>query len=258
MQDEYLWGTSTRLSPEAPVPVVSVQRTEKRPGGAANVAANIEAMGVPVARIFGGGERIRKLRIIAGNQHVARIDYDYQQIAIQPDAAFRDALDRCDMVVAVDYGKGALANVQALMDAANGKPFLIDPKGHDYARYRGATLIKPNREEMRDVIGGWGSQDYLDSKAQRILNEFDIGSILLTQAADGMTLYTDTATLHEPSQNHAPLDVSGAGEAALSAYAAALVNGYELASCLRFAAKAAGIAISRQGTTVCTQEEVFG
>ena len=257
MQDEYLTGTSTRLSPEAPVPVVSVQRTEKRAGGAANVAANIEAMGVPVERIFGGGERIRKLRVMAGGQQVARIDYDYPQVAIQPDAAFRDAVDRCAMVVAVDYGKGALAGIAALIAASPRTPWLIDPKGHDYARYRGATLLKPNANEMRELVGGWASQDELDFKARQFLAASGIESILLTQSAEGMTLYTRTATMHEEAQNRAPVDVSGAGEAALSAYAAALAKGYELASCLRFASKAAGIAIGRQGTTVCTQEEVF-
>ena len=257
MQDEYLSGTCTRLSPEAPVPVVSVQRTEKRAGGAANVAANIEAMGVPVERIFGGGERIRKLRVMVGSQQLARIDYDYQQVAIQPDAAFRDAIDRCGMVVAIDYGKGSLAHVQALLAAANGKPFLIDPKGHDYDRYRGAKLLKPNRNEMRELVGGWSSTEELDFKARQFLAASGIESILLTQSAEGMTLYTRTDTLHQEAENRAPVDVSGAGEAALSAYAAALAKGYELGSCLRFASKAAGIAISRQGTTVCTQEEVF-
>ena len=257
MQDEYLHGTCTRLSPEAPVPVVSVQRTEKRAGGAANVAANIEAMGVPVERIFGGGERIRKLRIIAGGQHIARIDFDVPQQPIEPDAAFMDAIDRCDLVVAVDYGKGALAGIAALLSASARTPWLIDPKGHDYARYRRAALLKPNREEMRELVGGWASREELDFKARQFLASAGIESILLTQSAEGMTLYTRTTTLHQEAENRAPVDVSGAGEAALSAYAAALAKGYELASCLRFASKAAGIAIGRQGTAICTQEEVF-
>jgi len=256
MQDEYLTGTCTRISPEAPVPVVSVKRTEKRAGGAANVAANIEAMGVPVERIFGGGERIRKLRVMAGGQQVARIDYDYQQTAIVPDAAFTEAVARCDLLVAVDYGKGSLDGVQALIRAAAGKRVLIDPKGHDYARYRGAALLKPNREEMRELVGGWSSKEELDFKARQFLAASGIESILLTQSAEGMTLYTRTDTLHQAAENTAPVDVSGAGEAALAAYAAALAKGYELASCLRFASRAAGIAIGRQGTTICTQEEV--
>ena len=256
MQDEYLHGFARRLSPEAPVPVISVQRTEKRPGGAANVAANIEAMGISCERIYGGGERIRKLRLLSGRQHVARIDYDYPQAAIAPDAAFMEAVGRCALIVAIDYGKGSLDGIQALIAAA-GKPVLIDPKGHDFARYRGATLLKPNREEMRELVGGWSTPEELDFKARQFLLQSGIESILLTQAEDGMTLYTRTETLHAPSDNRIPLDVSGAGEAALAAYAAALIKGYGQKNCIRFASKAAGIAISRLGTTVVSAEELW-
>ena len=257
MRDEYWTGFARRLSPVAPVPVISVTHREERPGAAANVAANIEAMGVPCERIYGGGERIRKITVTAG-QHVVRLDFDAPQRAIEPDAAFMEALGRCDLVVALDYGKGSLANIAALIQADKGKPFLIDPKGHDYAKYRGAALLKPNRDEMRELVGGWGSREEMDYKARQFLHQSGVGSILLTQAADGMTLYTRTDTLHQEAENRAPVDVSGAGEAALSAYAAALARGYIATACFLYANKAAGIAITRHGTTVCTQEEVFG
>ena len=257
MRDEYWTGHARRLSPVAPVPVISIQHTETRPGAAANVAANIEALGVPCERIYGGGERIRKITVTAG-QHVARLDFDHPQRPIEPDAAFLESVERCDLVVALDYGKGSLANIAALIAAAKGKPFLIDPKGHDYARYRGAALIKPNRNEMRELMGGWGSREECDYKVRQVLHASGIESILLTQAADGMTLYTRDATLHQAAQNPAPVDVSGAGEAALSAYAAALAKGYELGSCLRFASRAAGLAIAKAGTVVLTEEQVFG
>lgn len=257
MLDEYWTGFARRLSPVAPVPVISVTRREERPGAAANVAANIEAMGVPCERIYGGGERIRKITVTAG-QHVARLDFDHPQTPIEPDAAYREAVGRCDIIVALDYGKGSLANVQALIQAAQGKPFLIDPKGHDYNRYRGASLLKPNQDEMRALVGGWADQDELDFKARQFLVASWVESILLTQAGDGMTLYTRTETQHLPAENPAPVDVSGAGEAVLAAYAAALAKGLGPKSCLLFASKAAGIAISRHGTTVCTQGEVFG
>ena len=126
MQDAYWQGTVSRISPVAPVPVVSVQGTETRAGAAANVANNIEAMGVPVERIFGGGKRILKITVLSERQHMARIDFDYPQEPIEPDAAFLDAVDRCGMIVAMDYGKGSLANIQTLIQAA-GKPFLIVP-----------------------------------------------------------------------------------------------------------------------------------
>ena len=246
MQDEYLHGSSTRLSPEAPVPIVAVQRTEHRAGGAANVAANIEAMGVPVTRLFGAGEPIRKLRLLSGRQHVARIDYDHPQPPILPDDAFLEALALCSLVVAVDYGKGSLAGIAALIRAAGDIPVLIDPKGHDWERYRGAALVKPNRDEM------------LQGDARQIMATYGIGAILLTQAAEGMTLYTRTETLHQPSENAAPVDVSGAGEAVLAAYAAALARGYSDAEALPIASRAADLAISRFGTVVLTAEEVFG
>lgn len=257
MRDEYWTGYARRLSPVAPVPVISVTHREERPGAAANVAANIEAMGVPCERIYGAGERIRKITVTAG-QHVARLDFDHPQRAIEPDAAFMEALGRCDLVVALDYGKGSLANIAALIAAGQGKPFLIDPKGHDYAKYRGAALLKPNRDEMRELVGGWGDREEMDYKARQFLHQSAVEAILLTQSAEGMTLYTRTETLHAEATNSAPVDVSGAGEAALSAYAAARAKGYSAAQAVPYASRAAGIAISRHGTTVCTEGEVFG
>lgn len=257
MLDEYWGGTVSRLSPVAPVPVVSVKHQETRAGAAGNVAANIEAMGVQVERIFGSGERIRKITVTA-SQHITRLDFDHPQRPIEPDSVFMELLERCDLVVALDYGKGSLVNIAALIKAAKGKPFLIDPKGHDYSRYRGAALIKPNRDEMRELVGGWSSCDERDYKARQFMNKSDIESILLTQAADGMTLYTRTDTCHRDSENKSPIDVSGAGEAALSAYAVSLANGYEAVSCLRFASRAAGLAIAQPGTVVLTEEQVFG
>lgn len=259
MQDEYLRGSATRLSPEAPVPVVSVAHTETRPGGAGNVAANIESMGIPCERMYGGGDRIRKLRLMAGRQHIARIDYDYPQTPVEAKDAYHAALMRCEIVVFIDYGKGSLAHIQALLAFAHslGRKTLIDPKGHDFAKYRGATLIKPNREEMRELVGGWASNEQRDAKAHAFLQASGIESLLLTQAADGMTLYTPDATLHQPAENSAPVDVSGAGEAAIAAYAVALAKGYSYAECLRYASRAAGVAISRQGTTIVSAEELW-
>ncbi len=257
MVDEYWYGKTSRVSQEAPVPVVAVSRTETRSGGAGNVANNIEAMGVQVERIFSGSERIRKIRLISGAQHVARIDYDHPQDAIPPNAAFREALERCGLVVAVDYGKGSLGAIAALIRAANGTPVLVDPKGHDLERYRGAALIKPNREEMKELVGGWSTQDDLDFKARQFLLACGIGSILLTQGADGMTLYQRGETIHMPAEAVTAVDVSGAGEAALAAYAAGLAKGYAPKTCLKFASRAAAIAVSRPGTVVIKAEELW-
>lgn len=254
MTDCYWHGSVSRISPVAPVPIVRVDRTEARPGAAANVAANIEAMGVEVERIFGTGGPIQKITVYAG-QHIARLDFDCPQTPILPDEAFLEAAIRCDLIVASDYGKGSLARISDLI-AASGRPFFIDPKGHDYTKYRGAALVKPNRDEMRDLLGGWSTPEEMDSKARQFLASSGVGSLLLTQAGEGMTLYTPNATLHQEAQNKAPVDVSGAGEAALSAYAVAFLKGYELGSCLRFASKAAAIAISKPGTVVVSNEDL--
>lgn len=261
MQDQYWRGEVTRVSPEASVPILTVKNVETRAGGAANVANNIEAMGVQVERLFGRSpERIQKIRLLSASQHIARVDFDHPQEPVAPDATFADALGRCQFVVFVDYGKGSLAHIASLLNLcrAVGRPALIDPKGHDYAKYRGATLLKPNLVEMRDLVGGWANQDELDFKARQFLASAGIESMLLTRAAEGMTLYTKDSTIHVPADNPKPVDVSGAGEAALAAYAAALAKGYEPGSCVRYASKAAGLAIGEQGTVVCTEAEVFG
>ena len=261
MVDVYWYGGVSRISPEAPVAVVQVARTEHREGAAANVANNIEAMGVPCERIFGSSkERIHKIRLLAKSQHVVRIDFDHLQTPLECNAAYDDALGRCAIVVFVDYGKGSLTNVQALISKAReaNRIVFVDPRGHDFGKYRGATMLKPNREEMKELIGGWTTQDELDFKARQFLLASGIESILLTQAADGMTLYTRTDMLHLGAEPGDVIDVSGAGEAALAGYTAAIAKGYNPHDAARFANKAAGLCIGRFGTTVVTQAEVFG
>lgn len=260
MRDRYLWGDIRRISPEAAVPVVRIEREESREGAAANVANNIEAMGVPCERIFGGGERIEKIRVIARGHHFARLDYDYPQKAIEPDDLFSEACDRCGIVVMLDYGKGSLSRIQELIAVALAKEckIFVDPKGHDYAKYRGVTMIKPNHEEMRELVGGWSSQAELDFKARQFLASSGIESILLTQAAEGMTLYTLSSTEHFRAEAKEVVDVSGAGETAIAAYAAAIAKGAPSGDAARLANRAAGLACAKFGTTVITGEAVFG
>ncbi len=261
MQDNYWFGNVSRISPEAPVTIVAVDRTERREGAAANVANNIEAMGVPCERIFGASkERIQKIRLLAKKQHVVRIDFDHPQTPIPCDVAYEDALQRCEIVVFVDYGKGSLANVPDLIAKARQwkRAIFVDPRGHDFDKYRGATLLKPNREEMKELVGGWTTQDELDFKARQFLLASGIESILLTQATEGMTLYTRADTLHVKATPAEVVDVSGAGEAALSGYTAAIAKGYNPAEAVKFANKAAGLCIGRFGTVVVGEAEVFG
>lgn len=260
MTDVYWESTVSRVSPEAPVVIAGVQRTERRGGGAANVANNIEAMGVACERIFSQSQRIEKVRIFTPSQHLIRADFDYPQAPIPCDESYGEALARCEIIVFIDYGKGALANVQALITAARqaGRTVLVDPKGYDYAKYRGATLIKPNRDEMKELVGGWANQDELDFKARQFLLSSQIESILLTQGADGMTLYTREGTTHAKAEAQTLVDVSGAGEATISALAAGLAKGMALTDALARASRAAAIACSRFGTTTVTAAEVFG
>lgn len=260
MSDLYWHGEISRISPEAPVPVVAIKKVEKREGAAANVANNIEAMGVQVERLYGySSERIEKIRLMGHGQHIARVDFDRPQHPIQCDVSFAESVARCEIVVFSDYGKGSLSNIQALIGIARSinRTVLIDPKGFDYAKYRGATLIKPNRDEMRELVGGWSNQDELDFKARQFLVASGIDAILLTQGIDGMTLYNRAETIHLESENKTPVDVSGAGEAVLSAYAAALAKGMRPNECLRYANKAAGIAVSKFGTVVVKAEELW-
>ena len=183
MNDIYWSGIVNRISPEAPVPLITVKDVETRQGAAANVANNVEAMGIPCERFFGSGRRIEKIRIFS-TQPIVRVDFDYPQEPIEPDATFEDALRRCDIVILVDYAHGALEKVAALIQLARtySRTILVDPKGVDYNRYRGATLIKPNKYEFKELVGGWRNQDELDFKARQFLLSSDIESILLTQS----------------------------------------------------------------------------
>jgi len=261
MLDRYWHGEVSRISPEAPVPVVAVHRTEERRGGAANVAANIEAMGVPCSRIFSPSEEmVVKLRIIGRNQQVVRIDFDHPQESIDENDSYLKAIREASVVVFSDYGKGALKNVKTLIKIAKslGKRVFIDPKGHDYERYRHADMIKPNINEMKELVGGWSTEEELSKKARRLMQEGGIGSILLTRADKGMTLYDGPTTTQIPAVAKEIYDVSGAGDTAIAAYAVANLKGFDAIECARFANRAAGIVVARFGTSVASEEEVFG
>jgi rfaE bifunctional protein kinase chain/domain len=256
MLDRYWFGDVSRISPEAPVPVVRMIREEERPGAAANVARNIEAMGGSCIRVFGGGRPIEKVRLIAKSQQVARVDFDYEQNAIMS----LPGIEQCGIVVFSDYGKGSLSRVQQLIVEAkeHGATVLVDPKGHDYDRYRGADVIKPNLQEMKELVGGWSSEDQLFDKAERLRSEAGIGAILLTRADKGMSLFTHEKILNIPAIAKEVYDVSGAGDTAIAAFAVALSRGNSLLHAAEYANKASGIVVGRFGTAVATKEEVFG
>jgi D-glycero-beta-D-manno-heptose-7-phosphate kinase len=255
MRDVYWHGEVTRISPEAPNPVISVKRVEERDGAAANVSANVLAMGVGVSEIYGESpEKITKIRAVANGQQVYRLDFDYPQHAVTT-----IPVSNVKVCIFVDYGKGTLANVQDLIKQAKdaGATVLVDPKGYDYSKYSGADVVKPNLDEMKVMVGGWKDEHDLTMKAQKIRLDANIGAILLTRGPDGMTLYDYKGATHIPAEAKNVLDVTGAGETAIAALGVSLHRGYSLEKAMFYANKAAGIVVGRFGPSIATEEEVF-
>ena len=285
MLDRYWFGDVTRLSQEAPVPVVRHQREEQRAGAAANVALNCRAMGVETTLLSAiGGDQIsfvlehmvkdaiflhhtagttQKLRVIGKQQQITRIDFDYQTpdaYAAKLSVKFSLIMKDYDIIVFSDYGKGALGYVADMIDSARkaGKIVLVDPKGHNYEKYRGASVIKPNLDEMRDMVGGWDSDLELADKADKFIKDGGFEAVLLTQAANGMTLFVnDRAPFHVKAQARNVFDVTGAGDVAIAAFAVSLAKGIDWNNATTFASKASGLSVERFGTVAITEDEVF-
>ena len=288
MLDRYWFGNVHRISPEAPVPVVHVTRVEERPGGAANVARNITALGGgctllsvagndEAARILEGllaQDRVKaslhrdpglsttvKLRVIGQQQQLLRIDFErapsHEVLAAKLDE-YERLVDAADAVVLSDYGKGALERVPDMIELArrHGKPVLVDPKGEDYARYRGATLLTPNRAEFRQVAGRWSDEADLNRRAQKLRAELDLDALIVTRSEEGMSLFTATESHHEPTQAREVYDVSGAGDTVIGVLALMVAAGADLHGAMRVANHAAGIVVGKLGTAVATREEL--
>lgn len=288
MLDRYWFGEVSRISPEAPVPVVKVERGEERLGGAANVARNAAALGARcmLLSVVGTDEAGRiiekllaeegidtslhedaelsttiKLRVIGRQQQLLRIDFENwptHEVLRAKLAEFEQLLPRCDVVVMSDYGKGGLTHITEMIRLAHSaaKPVLVDPKGEDYARYAGATLITPNRAELRQVVGKWSSEAELADKAQRLRETLGLEALLVTRSEEGMTLFGAQGTVHEPAQAREVYDVSGAGDTVISALAVMLGSGLDTVSAMRIANRAAGIVVGKLGTAVVHLDEL--
>lgn len=254
MIDRYLWGDVTRISPEAPVPVAKIYKIEERHGGAANVLANVEAMGSKAIGVFGTDQPpVVKIRVIGKNQQMLRIDFDCWQTPIQPTEIPKEP----NIIILADYGKGTLSQIEQLMPLFNGT-ILVDPKGFNYERYRGAHLIKPNLDEMKELVGGWLTEAQLVEKAQNLRAELGLKGILLTRASAGMTLFMEDEVENITATPQEVFDVSGAGDTAIAAFACALDRRYDWYAAAKCANKAAGIAVQHFGTYVVSEKEVFG
>lgn len=286
MLDRYWHGDVTRLSQEAPVPVVRTMHEENRAGAAANVALNIAAMGgdVTLIGITGDDENGRildkllsgirrdllwgrstktttKLRVIGRKQQICRVDFDQQPgeaVVKELQACALRRIDESDIVVISDYAKGALADVGNLIKHARaaGKTVIVDPKGADYDRYRGADLVKPNLDEMRHVSGAWHSESDLSFRACQMRLKHDFGAILLTRGEDGMALFDAAGEKHIRAAAREVYDVTGAGDTVMASIAVELSKGRTLTEAATTANYAAGIAVGKFGTAVVTMQEI--
>ena len=289
MLDRYWFGEVSRISPEAPVPVVKVSRLQERPGGAANVALNIAAVGgKPLLLSVVGGDEAGdclkrlleqaditaqlhcdpelstsvKLRVIGRQQQLLRIDFETEpghEILATKLTDFELRLAQTDVVLLSDYGKGGLRHIERMIEMARaaGKPVLVDPKGDDYTRYRGATLITPNRTEFREVAGRWKSEDDLTARAQKLRHDLRLEALLITRSEEGMTLYRENGTVHVPTVAREVYDVSGAGDTVIAMLAVMLAAGQPMDEAMRWANKAAGIVVGKLGAAVVHPEELF-
>ena len=286
--DRYWFGDVNRISPEAPVPVVLVKRTEERPGGAANVARNITALdgaatllsvvgndeaGDSLARLL-DAERVKhnlhrdaelsttvKLRVIGQQQQLLRIDFERMpsgEVLASKLDDFERQVDAVDAVVLSDYGKGGLAHVARMIEAArrHGKPVLVDPKGSDFSKYRGATLLTPNRSEFREVAGRWKDEPDLVRRAQQLRAQLDLEGLIVTRSEEGMSLFTAKESWHEPTRAREVYDVSGAGDTVIGVLALMVAAGADLHAAMKVANHAAGIVVGKLGTAVARRDEL--
>lgn len=288
MLDRYWFGEVSRISPEAPVPVVKVERIEERLGGAANVARNAAAVGAKTAllsvvgddeagrslsRLLADGEidaglhvdraidTTVKLRVIGRQQQLLRIDFETapsHEILQAKLAEFEKRVVEADVVILSDYGKGGLTHIAEMIRLARaaGKPVLVDPKGDDYAKYAGATVITPNRSELREVVGRWSSEADLFAKAQKLRAELGLEALLVTRSEEGMTLFSEGETHHQAALAREVFDVSGAGDTVIATLAVMLAAGASWDEAIRAANIAAGIVVGKLGTAVVTREEL--
>lgn len=290
MLDTYYLGSTQRISPEAPVPVVNIHSVEKRPGGAANVALNIAALGGEVrlvsvtgddpsagdveAELHAAGvmtdflkldyiQTIVKQRILSQNQQLLRLDFEQPlQLSTQEPIRqkFQQHLDWANIVVLSDYAKGVLRpNVRLFIEAARAKniPILVDPKHHDLSFYRGATLLTPNFKEFKAAVGDVLNESDLIEKGRQCLHDGDFSAILVTRGAEGMTLLEkERPEYYLPARGREVFDVTGAGDTVIATIAAALAVNYPLTTAVEFGNAAAGIVIGKVGTATLRVQEL--
>lgn len=290
MLDRYWFGSAQRISPEAPIPVINIQETEDRLGGAANVALNLRALGkeVILAGAIGKdleGQRfselchlhqiethyltadqfqtITKLRIISRQQHMLRCDFEQQGSVHQPTEQYIHELfkliEQSKIVILSDYQKGFLSDPQCLIQHANQFkiPVIVDPKGKDFTKYRNATLLTPNRSEFETIVGQATSEDDFISKAESLRAELNLTALLITRSEEGMTLIQkDELPFTIPAIAKDVYDVTGAGDTVIATIAAMLCEGQSLKDAMGASNIAASIVVSKLGASQVTRQEL--
>ncbi len=289
MLDRYWFGAVERISPEAPVPVVRVASEQERVGGAANVALNVKTIGGSVTLLSMVGEdeparRLRelldahgvgtvlgqdprmqtivKLRVIGRNQQLLRVDFEREpdhEVMAQMLGDFERELASHDVVLFSDYGKGGLAHIPRMIELARaaGKQVLIDPKGSDYSRYAGATVITPNRAELQQVVGSWKDEADLTAKAEALRVKLGLQALLLTRSEEGMSLFEAGRISHVQAQAREVADVTGAGDTVIATMALMLACGLSLEDAMGHANRAGGLVVAKFGTATLSYEELF-
>ena len=289
MLDRYWYGAVDRISPEAQVPVVRVTREEERNGGAANVAYNVVTLGARASLLtvvgedeashklealvagtgivpyFGRDAELKttvKLRVIGRQQQLLRLDFENTpktEVLASQSAEFARLLPSHGAVLFSDYGKGGLAHVSDMIAQARalGTPILIDPKGTDYSRYRGASVITPNRAELAQVIGAWQDETSLRTRVQALREQLDLQAVLLTRSEEGMTLFDAQGELHVSAQAREVFDVTGAGDTVIATMATLAAAGMGLREAVPLANRAGGLVVGKFGTATVSYEELF-
>jgi D-beta-D-heptose 7-phosphate kinase/D-beta-D-heptose 1-phosphate adenosyltransferase len=288
MLDRYLFGSTDRISPEAPVPVVHVQETDDRPGGAANVAVNLASLGVSTRLVGVVGKddaadslrtvlngrdihcdfhvvedrpTITKTRVQSRGQQLIRLDQE-NTAAMSGDEVVKvlqQSIKGADAVVLSDYGKGALADITTMISLCRevGVPVLVDPKGDDFEKYRGASVITPNQSEFEAVVGHCDSDEELVSRARKMLDDLSLDAVLVTRSEKGMLLLeADMEPVFLSTQAREVYDVTGAGDTVIAALAGAVASGQDLPSAAALANLAAGLVVRKIGVATVTPGEI--
>ena len=289
MLDRYWFGSVSRISPEAPVPVVNIESETEKAGGAANVALNINALGAQVTLLSCVGrdeasvklrllmeeagvnvlfqedvtlQTMVKLRVVARQQQVLRIDFEKKpdhEVLVKMLEDYQSQISNHDVVVFSDYCKGGLTHIKKMIEIAcsAGKKVLVDPKGTDFSRYSGATMITPNSAEMAAVVGQWLSEDDLHRRAEILRNDLAVSAILLTRSELGMSLFQANEVSSVSAEVHEVSDVTGAGDTVIGAMAVLVACGISLKEAMLHANRASGLVDAKFGTATISYDEHF-